>query len=80
MAEFIRARDLRRNIKELGYEKGMQTSFELLLEEMVANRQLMAECTNAVVAMANAIEGLTNIAEGMKERIESLRRTDHLDG
>lgn len=79
----IRARDLRRNILEMGYEKGMAHTLELALEQQVEMQQSMRLVTEMLDQCINEIEKLVAIGGAMKDEVSSMRRSitkEHDDG
>jgi len=75
MAVYVRARDLRSNIKEMGYEKGMVHTVELLLEELSAIRLTQREITEMMSAVINHFGQLTMVTDRMKEKVEAFENS-----
>jgi hypothetical protein len=71
----VRARDLRLNIKDLGFEKGMVTTLELLMEEFAAYRQYLRELSELQSTCMDTMSQFIQISEAMKHRLETIRRT-----
>jgi len=69
----VRARDLRANISELGFERGVTATLELLLEEHGEDRQRMRELVELVEMCIRQIEAMVQVGTGMKEVIESIQ-------
>ena len=64
----VRARDLRANIKEMGFEQGVVHTLELALEEFSAMRQNMrslAEMMDLCVTQTENMLRVTNVLKGM---------------
>jgi uncharacterized protein Yka (UPF0111/DUF47 family) len=70
----VRARDLRHNIKELGFEKGTVTTIELFLDEFIEHRQHMREMVELLVECVNRVEVMIKVGENMHERIKQIER------
>lgn len=80
----VRARDLRANVKELGFEQGVMTTLELLLDEYSTHRQHMRELTQLVDKCIDQLGVLLSAAHGLKLQLQELKRTkeqgDEFDG
>lgn len=70
----VRARDLRVNIRELGFEQGVMHTLELLLDEFAAHRENMREVVELIQIMSNNIEKMVHVGERAKVQIEELKR------
>lgn len=70
----IRARDLRRNIKEFGFEQGTTTTLEALLEEHAQNRQHMREMTELLATCVAQVEKMIHVGESMERKITQITR------
>lgn len=70
----VRARDLRVNVQQLGFEKGMMTTLELLLEEMVLIRQLTQGCVEMQNEFVRVISDLVQISDELRNRVESQQK------
>jgi hypothetical protein len=70
----IRARDLRSNIKDYGYEKGVVVTLELLLDEFTETRQHLRDCVQLIDMCIDTVNTLTKINDGMKGKIEQIYR------
>lgn len=75
----VRARDLRANIKEWGFEKGVVTTVEQLLDEFATHRQHMRELTTLVSQCIDQIERFIAIGDGMKRDIDKIKREGKTD-
>lgn len=71
----IRARDLRTNIKEQGFEQGVVRTVELLLDEFAGLRQHMRELTELVSQCVDQISRLAEVGSRMKDTIDTIKRT-----
>lgn len=69
----LRARDLRANIQELGFEKGVEMTLTLLLDEWVGVRQQIKEMADIQSQTIDQLTVMANIGEGMAKRIASLK-------
>ena len=72
----FRARDVRANIKELGYEKGLEMSLTLLADEMVGIRQTLTELTKNQEQMIELIAQMTQVSGAMATRISDMKRME----
>lgn len=70
----VRARDLRANIQEMGFEKGVVHTLELLLDEWAAQRDNMRAVVELVQIMSSNIEKMVHVGEHTKAQIEELKR------
>jgi hypothetical protein len=70
----VRARDLRVNVQQLGFEKGMMTTLELLLEEMVLIRQLTQGCVEMQNEFVRVISDLVQISDELRNRVETQQK------
>ena len=70
----IRARDLRANVKELGFEEGTLMTLELLLDERAPERQHMRELTDLVSHCIELVHQLSIVGEGLQTRINQIKR------
>jgi hypothetical protein len=75
----IRARDLRTNIKEMGFERGVVTTLERMLDEMAEMRQHVRQTIELVDRCIVEVEKLATIGGQMHDVIEQMRR-DHTHG
>lgn len=71
----VRARDLRLNIKDMGFEQGVVTTLEHLLDEFAAHRQYLRELSELQSTCMDTMAQFIQISEAMKHRLETLRRT-----
>ena len=70
----IRARDLRANIKEQGFERGVVTTLERMMDEMAEMRQHIRQMAELLDQTINEIEKLANIGGQMHKVIEQMVR------
>ena len=75
----VRARDLRANIAELGFEKGVVHTLELFLEEFAGHRQHMRELTELVAQCVDEVEKLIHVGVSLRLKVEQIKR-DHEQG
>jgi cell division protein ZapA (FtsZ GTPase activity inhibitor) len=71
----IRARDLRTNIKEYGFDRGVVMTLELFMDEFAEMRQHMRELADLQSTCMDTMSQFIQISEAMKQRLEALRRT-----
>ena len=71
----VRARELRENIRTMGFEVGTITTLERLLDEWASTRNQLREMVQIIDQQGNLIAQFLQIGEGMKEQIERLKRT-----
>lgn len=70
----VRARDLRIAIKEMGYEKGVVHTLELLLDEFAGMRLHLRELTDMTSRCVEQIDRFVHIGDGMMRDIEKIKR------
>jgi hypothetical protein len=70
----VRARDLRANVSQLGFEKGVVETLEHLLDEHVSLRQHMRELTELTSKCVDEVEKMVNIGGAMQTAIEQIKR------
>jgi hypothetical protein len=75
----IRARDLRVNIAELGFEKGVVHTLELALEDLSAMRQNLHDAAETMQLMSDNLEQFLKISEGLRSQLELFRRRQQQD-
>lgn len=75
----VRARDLRANINELGYEVGVVTTLEAMLEEYSATRQNIREMAELIVQCIDRVNDMVSVGTEMKQRIEEMKRVQEQD-
>ena len=77
----IKARDLRPNIAEMGFERGTVHTLELALEDLSELRLHMQQLTELQVQCMDLIDKFMTISDGMKQSIDTLRRgKEEVDG
>jgi uncharacterized protein Yka (UPF0111/DUF47 family) len=80
----IRARDVRVNIAELGFEKGVVASLEHLLDEYAETRQHLRELTEMVARCIDEVQKMIYVGDGLRRSITEIKRVqdqgDHIDG
>lgn len=72
----IRARDLRANIKQYGFERGVVITLELLLDEWAGMRQQMQEMASIQSATIDQLQIMVGNAEGIARRVSTLQQRD----
>src|SRR5215467_3882593 len=70
----VRARDLRSNISEWGFERGVVITLEQLLDEFAGYRQHMRELTDLTAQCVDQIDKFITIGDGLKRDIENIKR------
>jgi len=76
----VRARDLRANIKELGFERGVTTTLELMLEEHSHIRYQLHQMVQLVDACIDQVGNMVHINTHMKEQLETMKRLSDGNG
>jgi len=71
----VRARELRENIRTMGFEPGTIHTLERLLDEWASTRNQLRDMVQIIDQQGNMIAQFLQIGEGMKEQIERLKRT-----
>jgi hypothetical protein len=71
----IRARDLRHNVSEMGFEKGVMHTLELLLEEFSEQRQNMRSLAQMMDLCVQQIENMVKLNDAFKHTLEEMQRT-----
>jgi len=71
----VRARDLRANIMEFGFEQGMVHTVERLLDEYAQTRQNLRELVSLVDKCIEEVSKMVQIGTAMRTQIEQLKRT-----
>lgn len=72
----IRARDLRANVKQYGFEKGTVISLELMLDEFVAMRQAIVDLTDLQSQMIDRVLDMTTVGDEMQKRLQAIARRE----
>lgn len=76
----FRARDVRANIKELGFEKGIELSLTVLADEMTGFRQSMKEMAELQSMMIDRLSEVIQISGVMGEKLHEMsRKEDQFD-
>lgn len=70
----IRARDLRANIKEQGFERGVVATLEVMMDEMAELRQHMRQAVELVDQCIEQIDKLANVGDQMRNVLQQMRR------
>jgi hypothetical protein len=80
----VRARDLRANIKEWGFEQGVIITLERMLDEHVQDRQNIRELVSLVDKCIDEVAKMGMIGDKIREELVVLRRQrdqgDVIDG
>lgn len=74
----VRARDLRANIQELGFEQGVVVTMERFLDEFAQHRQQQRELVQLVDRCIDEVAKMINIGTAMRTQIEEIKRVRDL--
>lgn len=72
----FRARDVRANIKEMGFEKGTELSLTIMADEMTGMRQVITELTSTVQQCINLLSIMTQVNGAMATKINNMSRSE----
>jgi len=72
----VRARDLRANITELGFEQGVAVTLEALLDEHTQDRQNMRDMAQMLDQCIDKLSEFIALSEGLQKRMMELKRTN----
>jgi hypothetical protein len=75
----VKARDLRANIKELGFEKGVAVTLELALEDLSALRSNLRDAADTMQLMSDNLEKFLKISTELNTQLEMIRRRQQQD-
>lgn len=70
----IRARDLRANIADMGFERGVVHTVELLIGECIEQRQHLRELTELVSQCINQVDQMVVVGGAMKDQLQLIKR------
>lgn len=70
----IRARDLRANIKQMGFEQGTVHTVELALQELGELRQHMRELAELVSQCIDHVDRMVIVNTAMADQIKRIKR------
>lgn len=70
----VRARDLRANIKELGFESGVVATLELMLDEHAQDRQHIREMVEIVEQCTNIVNSMMQVGTSITQEMDQLKR------
>lgn len=70
----VRARDLRANIKELGFEQGVVRTLELFLDEYAAHRTREREMIQMMDHIIDELGKFIRLGEGLQTMVEEIKR------
>ena len=70
----IRARDLRQNIKEMGFEQGVVHTLEAALEEFSVMRQNMRALAEMMDLCVKQIETMVEVGDELGKQMGDIRR------
>lgn len=75
----IRARDLRVNIAEMGFERGVVHTLELALEDLSALRANLRDAADTMQLLADNLEQFLKISDGLRIQLDMVRRRQQGD-
>ena len=75
----VRARDLRANLHELGFERAVLLTLEAVLDERVQEREQMRELVQLVAHCIDQVEKMINVGTGMHKRLDEIKRIGEQD-
>ena len=75
----VRARDVRANIKDYGFEQGVVTTLEQFLDEFAEYRQHQRELVELVNKCVDQLAIFNAINDGMIREIDRIKR-ERIDG
>ncbi len=70
----VRARDLRTNIQELGFEKGVVTTLEMFFDEWAEARQHQREMVEMLGHCIDRIGDMMAVGESVTQKLDQMRR------
>ena len=72
----VRARDLRANISELGFETGVVKTLELMLEEHSHMRYQLHQMAQLLDSCIDQVISMVNVGKTMTEKMDELKRAE----
>lgn len=72
----FRARDVRANILELGFEKGIELSLTLMADEMVGVRSTLKEMAEIQSLLIDRLTDMTQVNGAMAQKISEMHRVE----
>jgi len=75
----IKARDVRVNIAEVGFERGVVHSLEAAIEEINALRSNLRDAAEVISNMVDQMDRFMNISEGIQSKLNMLERNTKED-
>ena len=72
----FRARDVRANIIEMGFEKGIELSLTLLADELAGIRQTLTDLTQNAEKMIDLIASMTVVNGEIAQTIDTMKRRE----
>jgi hypothetical protein len=70
----VRARDLRANIQELGFERGVVKTFEMFLDEYAAHRLREREHIQLTDQLMSQVDLFVRLGQGLRNQVEEIKR------
>ncbi len=72
----VRARDLRANIKELGFERGVARTLGLMLEEHSHMRYQLHQMAQLLDSCIDQVSNMVSVGKTMTEKMNELKRAE----
>lgn len=69
-----RARDLRANIKEMGFERGVVHTLELALEQQSEMHGHIRQMSELITTCIEQVEKMVVVGDHMRQTVDQLRR------
>lgn len=70
----VRARDLRSNIKELGFEEGVVATLEAMLDEYAQDRQNLRDMAQLLDKCIDEVSKMLSIGSQMQHEMQRIKR------
>lgn len=75
--KMFRARDVRANIIELGFERGIELSLTLLADEIVGIRQAVKSLAEMQEQMIKVLEQMTTVNGAIANKMNEMKRQEN---
>lgn len=76
MAVYVRARDVRNAVKELGYERGVVSILERMCEERAGERDMLRQMSELVNQCIDQVAQMVQVGQGMQVKMKDLERAN----